>query len=77
MGTSGPAQGQGIAKGARTVCGWCSPLKRAATDAGLPYDAAMILPQHGAKAAFDRDAPMSDRSKTEGLCRPTIWVTAA
>ncbi|MCM2476396.1 hypothetical protein HGO38_23315 [Rhizobium sp. CG5] len=33
----------------------------------------MILPQRGAKAAFDRGAPMSDRSKTEVLCRPTIW----
>jgi hypothetical protein len=37
----------------------------------------MILPQRGAPAAFDRDAPMSDRSKTEVLCRPTIWFTAA
>ncbi|WP_156393848.1 MULTISPECIES: hypothetical protein [unclassified Rhizobium] len=52
-------------------------IKRAATDAGLPCDAAMNLPQRGAKAAFDRDAPMSDRSKTEVLCRPTIWSTTA
>jgi hypothetical protein len=37
----------------------------------------MILPQRGAPAAFDRDVPMSDRSKTEVLCRPTIWFTAA
>jgi hypothetical protein len=37
----------------------------------------MILPQRGAKAAFDRDAPMSDRSKTEVLCRPTNWFTTA
>jgi hypothetical protein len=52
-------------------------VKRAATDAGLPCDDAMILPQRGATAAFDRDAPMSDRSKTEVLCRPTIWFSAA
>ncbi|MVA59301.1 hypothetical protein [Agrobacterium vitis] len=50
---------------------------RAATDAGLPCDEAMILPQRGAPAAFDRDAPMSDRNKTEVLCRLTIWFTTA
>lgn len=48
-------------------------FKRAATDAGLPCNEAMLLPQRGAPAAFDRDALMSDRSKTEVLCRPTIW----
>ncbi|BCH62439.1 hypothetical protein RvVAT039_pl08250 (plasmid) [Agrobacterium vitis] len=59
------------------VCGWCCPHLRAATDADLPCDEARILPQRGAPAAFDRDAPMSDRSKTEVLCRPTIWSTTA
>lgn len=49
-------------------------LKRAATDAGLPCNEAMILPQRGAPAAFDWDAPMSDRSKTEVLCRPDNLV---
>lgn len=59
------------------VCGRCGPHLRAATDAGLPCNEVMILPQRGAPAAFDRDAPMSDRSKTEELCRPTIWFTTA
>lgn len=60
--------------GERKVCGWCCPRMRAATDAGLPCDEAVTLPQRGAPAAFDRDVPMSDRSKTEVLCRVrTIW----
>ncbi|MBF2714297.1 hypothetical protein [Agrobacterium vitis] len=59
------------------VCGWRCPHLRAATDAGLPCNEAMILPQRGAPAAFDRDAPMSDRNKTEVLCRLTIWFTTA
>jgi len=63
--------------GAGKVCGWCGPHLRAATDAGLPCDEAMNLPQPGAPAAFDRDAPLSDRSKTEVLCRPKIWFTTA
>lgn len=78
MGISGPAQGQGIAKrseeGLRTAL---PALKRAALNAGLPCDETMTLPQRGAKAAFDRNAPMSDRSKTEVLCQPTIWSTTA
>ncbi|WP_312809022.1 hypothetical protein [Agrobacterium cavarae] len=78
MGTSGPAQGQGIARRSGDGLRMVRPaLKRAATDAGLPCDEAMILPQRGAKAAFDRDAPMSDRNKTEVLCRPMIWSTTA
>ncbi|NTE89346.1 hypothetical protein [Agrobacterium rubi] len=78
MGTSGPAKGQDIARRSREGLRMVRPaFKRAATDAGLPCDEAMILPQRGAKAAFDRGAPMSDRSKTEVLCRPTIWFTTA
>ncbi len=75
MGVSGPAQGQGVAGGARKVCGRCCPRLRAATDAGLPCDEALLLPQRGAPAAFDRVAPMSDRSKTDVLCRQTIWYS--
>ena len=59
------------------VCGWCCPLQRAATDAGLTCDDAMILPPRGAPAAFDRDAPMSDSNKTEVLCRADNLVSAA
>ncbi|WP_191969739.1 hypothetical protein [Neorhizobium galegae] len=78
MGVSGPAQIQGIARRSGVGLRMVLPaFKRAAPDAGLPCDEAMILPQRGAPAAFDRDAPMSDRSKTEVLCRPTIWFTAA
>ncbi|MGV1832745.1 hypothetical protein [Agrobacterium vitis] len=36
-----------LARGARTVCGLCCPHLRAAPDAGLPCDEAMILPQRG------------------------------
>lgn len=48
MGTSGPAQGQGIARRSEDGLRMVRPaFKRAATDAGLPCDAAMILPQRG------------------------------
>jgi hypothetical protein len=48
MGVSGPAQGQGIAKRSGDGLRMVRPaFKRAAPDAGLPCDEAMILPQCG------------------------------
>jgi hypothetical protein len=38
-------------------------------------DDAVILAQRGAIAAFYRDAPMADRSKTEVLCRANGFIT--
>ncbi len=77
MGISGPAQGQGIARGARKVCGWCCPPRQGCAGREPPCDEAMILQQRGAPAAFDRDAPCQTAAKTEVLCRPTVWFTTA
>lgn len=52
---------------ARKGCGRGEPLsERFVTDAALPCAVAVILPQRGATAAFDREAPMSDRSNYRG-----------
>ena len=67
MDAIGPAQGQGAARPSEEGLRMGRAAPRAvAPGAALPCAVAVILPQRGATAAFDRDAPMSDRSKHRG-----------